>query len=338
MKAVVFPQPESISIESVPDPTCAADEVVVEVARSGICGTDIHIYQNEYLSDFPLVPGHEFGGTVVEVGKAVHGIRKGDRVAVDPNLYCGECDFCRNEQANHCANWQGIGVTRSGGFAEYVNVPAKAAYHLPDSLTDQQAAFIEPLACVVWALKHMTVPPAARVLLLGSGPMGLLLVQALRHGSASQITVVDKQADRLELAKRFGASQTLVASTEQDAHLHDLAPHGYDVVIDATGVPAVIENAFQHLKVRGQFLQFGVTPNNAKIQISPYDLFHKDWTIIGSFALCYTFLPSIAWLETGVIDVAPLVSHTISLNDFAEAFSAFKNGKTLKVHVDMKST
>jgi len=338
LKAVVFPQAENISVETVPDPICAPDEVVVQIARSGICGTDIHIYQNEYLSDFPLIPGHEFGGEVVEVGKNVSTIRKGDRVAVDPNLYCNECDFCRNEQANHCANWQGIGITRSGGFAEYVNVPAKAAYLLPESLTDQQAAFIEPLACVVWALKRMTVPPAARVLLLGSGPMGLLLVQALRHGNASQITVIDKQADRLKLAEQFGASQAIIAGVAQDTQLRELAPLGYDIVIDATGVPSVIENAFQHLKVRGQFLQFGVTPNNAKIQVSPYDIFHNDWTIIGSFALCYTFLPSIAWLENGVIDVDPLVSHRVPMDAFAESFAAFKNGQTLKVHIDMAAT
>jgi 2-desacetyl-2-hydroxyethyl bacteriochlorophyllide A dehydrogenase len=280
-----------------------------------------------------LIPGHEFSGEVVEVGRDVKGFAVGERVAADPNLYCGYCDFCRNEQANHCANWQGIGITRSGGFAEFVNVPAKAAYKLPDSLSNKQAAFIEPLACVVWALKRLRVYPANSILLMGSGPMGLLLLQALRHSGASQITIVDKQANRLNLAKQFGASQTIVAHAEQDKELRDLAPHGYDIVIDATGVPSVIENSFQHLKVRGQYLQFGVTPNNAKIQINPYDVFHKDWTIIGSFALCYTFLPAIAWLENKVVDVEPLVSHQMPLEDFADGFRRFMAGETLKVHL-----
>jgi 2-desacetyl-2-hydroxyethyl bacteriochlorophyllide A dehydrogenase len=333
MKAIVFPEAEQIAVEFVPDPTCGPDEVVVKVAHSGICGTDIHIYRNEYMSDFPLTPGHEFSGTVVEVGQNVQNIALGARVAIDPNLYCGYCDFCRNDQANHCANWQGIGITHSGGFAEYVNVPAKAAYKLPDSLTETQAAFIEPLACVVWALKRMPVNPAESVLLIGSGPMGLLLVQALRHNGASQITVVDRQPTRLKLAQHFGATQTIIANPEQAKQLKDLAPHGYDVVIDATGVPAAIEGAFQHLKVRGKFLQFGVTPMNAKIQISPYDIFHNDWTIIGSFALCYTFLPAMAWLENGVIDVEPLVSHKLPLSDFAHGFKQFMAGETLKVHL-----
>jgi threonine dehydrogenase-like Zn-dependent dehydrogenase len=125
------------------------------------------------------------------------------------------------------------------------------------------------------------------------------------------------------------------ANAGQHATLHELAPQGYDIVIDATGVPSVIENAFQHLKVRGQFLQFGVTPNNAKISISPYDIFHKDWTIIGSFALCYTFLPAIAWLENGVIDVEPLVSHKLPLAEFERGFRQFMAGETLKVHLTL---
>jgi 2-desacetyl-2-hydroxyethyl bacteriochlorophyllide A dehydrogenase len=333
MKAVVFPQAETISVETVPDPTCAPDEVVVKVAHSGICGTDIHIYRNEYMSKFPLIPGHEFSGTVVEVGKDVTDVRVGSRVTVDPNLYCGHCDFCRNEQANHCRNWQGIGITRSGGFSEYVNVPAKATYKLPDSLSDTQAAFIEPLACVVWALRRLRVHPADRILLMGAGPMGLLLIQALRHGGASQITVVDRQPARLQLAQHLGATQTLLASSDQAEQLRESTPYGYDIVIDATGVPAVIEQSFQYLKPRGQFLQFGVTPMSARIQISPYDIFRNDWTIIGSFALCYTFLPAIDWLANGVINVQPLVSHQLALANFSEGFQQFMAGETLKVHL-----
>lgn len=333
MKAVVFPQAEAIAIETVPDPSCAPDEVVVKVANSGICGTDIHIYRNEYISDFPLIPGHEFSGEIVEVGRDVKHMRVGERVAVDPNLYCGYCDYCRNEQANHCSNWRAVGVTRNGGFAEFVNVPAKAAYTLTDALTDSQAAFIEPLACVVWALKRLRVYPADKVLLIGSGPMGLLLVQALRHDNASNITVVDRQPARLQLAAQLGASHTVMADADQTAHLREIAPLGFDVVIDATGVPAVIEAAFQYLRPRGQFLQFGVTPTTSTIKISPYQIFRNDWTIIGSFALCYTFLPAIAWLESGVIDVAPLVSHTVALTDFESHFKQFMAGDTLKVHV-----
>ena len=333
MQAVIFPQAEMMAVERVPDPTCAPDEVVVRVASCGICGTDVHIYRGEYMSDFPVIPGHEFSGEVVEVGRDVTGFARGDRITVDPNLYCGHCDFCRNEQANHCRNWQGIGITRPGGFAEYVAAPAKACYKLPEGMTDTQAAFIEPLACVVHALKRLRTWPADDVLIFGAGPMGLLLVQALRHSGASRVAVVEKQAERLKLASAVGASAVVTADAHQDEALRALAPDGFPIVIDATGVPAVIERAFSYLRPRGQYLQFGVAPNHAKVQVSPYDIFHNDWEIIGSFALCYTFLPAMAWLANGVIDVAPLVSHQVDFAGFRDAFDAFAAGRTLKVHV-----
>ena len=333
MQAVIFPQAESIAVERVPDPTPARDEVIVQVARCGICGTDVHIYRNEYMSDFPLIPGHEFGGVIVEVGSDVTDLKVGQRVAVDPNLYCGHCDFCRNEQANHCSNWQGVGVTRSGGFAEYVNVPARACYLLPESMSDLQAAFIEPLACVVHAMKRFRILPGESLLILGGGPMGMLLLQALRHNGAAQVVVVEKQPQRMELARRLGAAAVVPVGPDQDAALKEIAPRGFGVVVDATGIPAVIEHAFTYLRPRGQYLQFGVAPNHAKVQISPYDLFRNDWTVIGSFALCYTFLPAIAWLANGVVDVAQLVSHTVPMTEFAPAFHAFAGGQTLKVHV-----
>lgn len=333
MQAVIFPAPETVSVEQVPDPSPQRDEVVVQVAASGLCGTDLHIYRNEYMSDFPVIPGHEFGGVIAEVGQGVTDFRPGDRVAVDPNLYCGHCDFCRNEQSNHCLNWEGIGVTRPGSFAEYVAVPARACYRLPDSLSDAQAAFVEPVACVVYSLKRVRISPGAEVLIFGAGPMGLLLVQALRHMGASLVVAVEKQPDRLDLAGRLGASATVLAGPDQAEALRALAPYGFDVVVDATGVPAVIEQAFQYLKPRGQYLQFGVAPKDARVSLSPYDLFQHDWTVVGSFALCYTFQPAIAWLSRGIIQVEPLISHTLPLAEFPAALEAFASGRTMKVQL-----
>ena len=333
MQAVVFPAPETVAVEQVADPACGPDEVIVQVAMTGICGTDLHIYRNEYMSRFPLIPGHEFAGTIVEVGQAVTDFRVGERVAVDPNLYCGHCYFCRNQQANHCLNWQGVGITRPGGFAEYVAAPAKACYRVPANLTDTQAAFIEPLSCVVHALSRLRVHAGDEVLIFGAGPMGLVLTHALRHSGASQVVVVEKQPDRLALAGQLGATATVEAGGNQTEALQALAPYGFAIVVDATGVPAVIQQAFSYLKPRGQFLQFGVTPMDASINLRPYDIFRHDWTIIGSFALCYTFQPAVAWLVNGVIDVSPLISHTWPLAEFPEALQQFARGETLKVHL-----
>ena len=333
MHAVVFPAPETVSVERVPDPAPRRDEVVVQVAVSGLCGTDLHIYRNEYMSHFPVIPGHEFGGVIAEVGQEVTNFRPGDRVAVDPNLYCGHCYFCRNEQSNHCLNWEGIGITRPGSFAEYVAAPARACYRLPDNLSDAQAAYVEPVACVVHSLKRIRVWPGDEVLIFGAGPMGLLLVQALRHMGASLVVVVEKQPDRLALASYIGASATVLSCPDQAEALRELAPYGFGVVVDATGVPAVIEQAFQYLKPRGQYLQFGVAPKDARISLSPYDLFQHDWTVVGSFALCYTFQPAIAWLSSGIVHVEPLISHTLPLTEFPAALEAFAAGRTMKVHL-----
>jgi 2-desacetyl-2-hydroxyethyl bacteriochlorophyllide A dehydrogenase len=338
MKAVVFPKSGMVEVQNVSDPVAGADDVVVAVKSCGICGTDLHIFRNEYMSTFPLIPGHEFHGEVIEVGNAATSLHIGDRVVIDPNLYCGKCNRCRNEQPNQCLNLKSVGVTRDGGFAQYVSVPERACYRLPDTMTDTQAAFVEPVACVVYALRRLHVNPAARVLILGAGPMGLLLVQALRHTGASLIAVTEKQPHRLILAQSMGANAAVVADADQTRHLKDLSSDGFDVVIDATGVPAVIEGAFQYLRPRGQYLQFGVAPIGAKITLSPYDLFRNDWTIIGSFALAYAFQAAIDWLNYGVIDVSGLVSHTVPMDDFASAFDMFGKGQTLKVHIDMQNS
>jgi 2-desacetyl-2-hydroxyethyl bacteriochlorophyllide A dehydrogenase len=333
MQAVVFPSPDKISFQKVVDPVCGTEGVIVQVSQVGICGTDLHIFRNEYLSTFPVIAGHEFVGRVIETGKQITWLRYGDRVAVDPNLYCGECYFCRQEQANHCLNWQGVGITRPGGFAEYVAVPARACYRVPESLTDTQAAFIEPLSCVIHALKRLRVWPGDEVLIFGAGPMGLLLIQAMRHSGASQIVVVEKEQDRRKLALGMGATAVIAADPDFSKQLFELAPYGYAIVIDATGVPAVIQQALQFLRPRGQYLQFGVTPKAATVQWHPYEIFHKDWTIIGSFALCYTFQPAVAWLENQVIEIAPLVSHILPLAEFERGFRDFSDGKTLKVQI-----
>jgi threonine dehydrogenase-like Zn-dependent dehydrogenase len=200
-------------------------------------------------------------------------------------------------------------------------------------LTDAQAAFVEPLSCVIHALNRLRVWPGDEVLIFGAGPMGLLLVQALRRSGASQLVVVEKEAHRRSLAQQMGASAVLDSSPAQLESLWGMAPHGFAVVIDATGVPAAIEQALGFLKPRGQYLQFGVAPEGATTQWSPYEVFRKDWTIIGSFALCYTFQPAIAWLANRVVDVTPLVSHTLPLAEFACGFQDFADGHTLKVHL-----
>lgn len=333
MQAAVFTAPEQVEIRGVPDPAPAPDEVVIRVATCGICGTDLHIFRNEYGSAFPLTPGHEFSGEIAAVGVAVRDLRPGMRVAADPNLACGECENCRRMQFNHCLRWEAVGVTRPGAFAEYVVVPARVCYTLPDSLSDAQAAFIEPLSCVIHALKRVRLTPGEDVLLFGGGPIGLLLAQGLARSGAARVVVVERHAGRLALARRFGLGEVVGAGAQQEAELRALAPRGFGLVVDATGNPTVIERALAYTRAGGTFLQFGVAPLGAAVRWEPYEIFRRELTIIGTFALAYTFGPAIDWLARGIVDIAPLVSETTALADFPAALDRFGRGETLKVHI-----
>ncbi|NLS75949.1 MAG: zinc-dependent alcohol dehydrogenase family protein [Chloroflexi bacterium] len=316
MKAAIIEAPGKISYGEVPDPAPAPDEVVLQVAAAGLCGTDLHILRGEYEAVYPIIPGHEFAGTVVEVGNAVKDVAVGMRATADPNIFCHECAFCRSNKANQCANLQAVGVNRDGAFAEYVRIPRENLYPIGE-IPFIEAAFAEPLGCVVLAMQRAQIAPGSDVLLLGAGPMGCLLTQAVSHSGAARLTVVDLSSRRLELARALGATDAVPAGPDQAKRLRELAPDGFDVVIDATGVPAVVEGGFAHLRKRGKYLFFGVCPTGEQIRITPYDVFRNDWQIIGSFALSYTIQESIRWLQSGRVRVAPLISHEIPLSDVA---------------------
>ena len=333
MRAVVVEKPETVSIQDLPVPEPGPGEVVMQVAACGICGTDKHIYQGSFLSHYPLTPGHEFSGTVSAVGTGVHEVREGDRVAVDPSLFCGECYFCRKLQGNHCVRWGAIGDTTNGAFAEYVKVPARNCYPIPASLSFEEAAVIEPLSCVVYGQKRLQAQPGDSVLLLGAGPMGLLWTQVLRHGNASRIVVTDLHPKRLDLARRLGATDTVQAGEGQAERLRELSPHGFDIVIDVTGVPAVLQEGLDHAAPMGKVMVFGVCPPKSTITVEPFQVYNKDLTIVGCMALNYTFLPAIALLESGVVDAKPMLTHRLPLERFTEALTIAGGRDSAKVQI-----
>lgn len=333
MRAVVVEQPENVVVREKPTPVPGPGEVVVQVAACGICGTDKAIYAGSFLSHYPLTPGHEFSGTVSSVGADVREVREGDRVAVDPSLFCGECYYCLRLQGNHCVRWGAIGDTTDGAFAEYVQVPARNCYKLSDTLSFEEAAVIEPLACVVWGQKRLQAQPGDRVLLLGAGPMGLLWTQTLRHGNASEIIVTDLHEPRLALARSLGASHTVPAGQGQEEELRALAPMGFDVVIDVTGVPSVLQAGFNYVAPMGKVMMFGVCPLKSTITVEPFQVYNKDLTILGSMALNYTFQPAIALLEAGVVNVRSMLTHTLPLDSFSEALSLAGGPDSGKVQI-----
>jgi D-arabinitol dehydrogenase (NADP+) len=299
-----------------PTPQVGADDVLIAVQAAGICGTDLHILKGEYEARYPLIPGHEFSGVVAQVGERVTRFQVGDRVTADPNIPCNRCVFCQRNEPNQCENLLAIGVHRDGGFAQYVIAPEGNVFNIGD-LSFAQAALVEPLACVVWGLKRVQVQPGDTALVFGAGPMGCLVAQALRQAGAAQVVVTDVVPHRLELAAALGATETILADDAQARRLRDFAPLGFDVVAEATGIPAVLEQSFEFARPRGRVWVFGVVPPGVKASFVPYDVFRKDLSIIGSFAVNRTFHESIALVRSGVIQVEPLISHRLPLADFA---------------------
>lgn len=333
MKAVIIDGPGAVRVAVAADPVAREDEVVVAIKACGVCATDLHIAAGAFIASYPVIPGHEFAGDVIEVGRGVSDVRVGDGVAVDPSLFCGRCYFCRSNMGNHCVDWNGIGTTRPGGFAEFVAVPARNVYPL-DALDHRQGAFVEPLACVVYGMRRLQPRAGDDVLVLGAGPIGLLLVQAIRRSGSGRIAVADRRADRLAVAAMLGADLTVTAGVEGVRELRDAAPYGFDVIVDATGVAAAVEEHLALAKPGGKILLFGVCAPDDRMSLSPFEVYRKDLTIIGSFALCYTFNPALTLLKSGAIDVRPLLTHTFALDQAAEAFDVVRSGSgSLKVQI-----
>jgi len=336
MKALVIEAPFRAEVKQVPIPAPKPGEVLIQVERTGICGTDIHIFRGEYVSPYPVIPGHELSGTVVQLGDGVTGFNVGDRVTVEPNIHCGRCPYCLTHRGNHCDNWQAIGVTMNGGMAEYVTAPAGNVFALPSDMSFATGAFIEPLACVVHAMNRLRLAPASRVLIFGAGAMGQQLIQALACSGASELAVVDLSARKLEMAKQWGATKTILYEQLAQSALLAEYPRGFDVVVDSTGIPSVIEQALTYLGPAGTYLQFGVAPRTETIRLSPFELFQRDWTLIGSMATNNTFLPALHWAKEGRIQLEPLVTKVVRLEDVPDLLANGAGPDQMKVQVQLR--
>src|SRR5690348_15381006 len=187
MKAVVYDAPRSYAVKEIPTPQAAAGEVRIKVGQVGVCGTDLHIHEGDFNAVFPLVPGHELVGVVDQVGDAVGGFRVGEQVSVNPNVYCGRCDYCLAGRLIHCADLKGYGSNFPGFLAEYVTVPQGLVFSV-EGLPRDTAVFTEPAACAMHGVESLGIRPGASALVFGAGPTGLLLAQLIASGGASSVT------------------------------------------------------------------------------------------------------------------------------------------------------
>jgi 2-desacetyl-2-hydroxyethyl bacteriochlorophyllide A dehydrogenase len=330
MKAAVIFGVGRVEVSSAPDPAPGPREVVVAVAACGICGTDLHILQGEFAPSLPVVPGHEFAGEVVAVGsgvEAVDGIAVGDRVAVDPSLYCGECHYCRRGRGNLCERWRAIGVTEPGGAADFVAAPVANCVRLPPELDVADAALIEPLSCAVHGYDVLRASLADHVLIYGAGTMGLIMMELAKRVGAASVDVVEPNPDRQQSARTLGCSHAAAGAGELER------PRGWDLVVDATGAVAAIEDGLARVAPGGTFLQFGVSNEDAVARFSPYRIYNKEITVTGSMAVLHSFERAAELFATGVLDPGVLISDRFPLSAYPEAIEQFRKGIGRKLQV-----
>ncbi|MFC9647277.1 MULTISPECIES: zinc-dependent alcohol dehydrogenase family protein [unclassified Streptomyces] len=327
MRAAIVEAVGKVSVTTVPDPTPGPRDVVVAVAACGICGTDLHILQGEFAPTLPIVPGHEFAGEIVEIGSEVTELSVGDKVAVDPSLYCNECRYCRSGRGNLCDRWNAIGVSKPGGAAEFAVAPVANCVKLPDHIDVKDAALIEPLSCAVRGYDVLRSTLGADVLIYGSGTMGLMMLELAKRTGAAGVDVLDINPERLATAGKLGCSRTGASAEEFDR------PDGWDVVIDATGSAGAIQDGLGRVAKGGTFLQFGVADYATTAVIEPYRIYNKEITITGSMAVLHSYERAAALFATGVLDPAVFISDRLPLEQYPQAIDRFKAGQGRKIVV-----
>jgi 2-desacetyl-2-hydroxyethyl bacteriochlorophyllide A dehydrogenase len=341
MKALVYSGPEDLRIIDAEDVTPAADEVKIKIKATGICGSDVHGYLGITGRRIPpMIMGHEFSGVVTEIGMAVKTVKVGDRITVQPVIFCGTCEMCRNGLTNICSNKTFYGVMNvNGSLAEYLCVPEKLVYSLPDSLNYIDGAMVEPLAVAYRAVKQAAPEMAGKtVLIVGAGTIGLLVLQVAKLMNPGKIIVSDVNDFRLEVAAKLGADYT-VNPLKQD--LKDFVesvatgPGGIDISIEAVGITATVQQALSVLKTHGTCIWIG---NSQKmIEINMQEVVTRELKITGTYIYTHAeFGEAIELLTQGKINLNLLISEIVSLENAADAFNrlAHQPEKLIKIIVE----
>jgi len=330
--------PEEIRIIDSPRPTPGPGELLIRVAKVGICGSDLHAYHGKHpFIDLPVVPGHEFAGAVAEVGEDIVAFAPGDRVTVEPSLVCGECYNCRHGRYNICEHLKVIGCQTPGAMADYLVVPAAKALRLPDALSWDQGALAEPLAVGVHIVRLAAFAPGADVLILGAGAIGLMTLQVAKAHNAGRVMITDILPERLALARQLGADfainpqeEDLMAALEEH-----FGPSRADVILECVGVAATARDAVRVARKGSRIIIGGVYEEDAPLQLGLVQ--DRELELIG--ALMYAgadFATALRLLSNGEVRDEPLITHRFPLKDAAEAFAvADRRAEALKVLIEI---
>jgi len=335
MRAAVFEGNGVLKIKEVDKPKIRKpDDLILEIEVCSICGTDVHIMSVPpgYIAEPGTILGHELVGKVVEVGANVTTLKVGDRVVTNPNDYCGVCEYCQMNKPNLCKNIIPMGIGADGGFAEYVVVSEKVAHRIADDLPADIAAFAEPLACLVNGKNKIPVSPGDSVVVIGAGAIGLLFTQMMKACGAYPVIVSEPAPMRREFALKCGAD-FVVNPLEQDLEqfVHDKLGIGADYAIDVVG--SQIWEAIKAVRKGGTVLLFGFN-GKAKPSFEQCHITNREISILGTWIANASFPQAVKILESGVLDLVPLITHRLPLEKTEEGIEILRKGEGIEILID----
>ena len=344
MRAAVWYKPRYMRIEEVKKPEVWPDEVLIKIKYCGICGTDLHVFTGEVPTEWvgitpPVILGHEFSGEVAEVGKNVSGIEVGDRVSVDPMYGCGNCAPCRRGDIKQCLMMKTIGYSVNGGFAEYCKANCALVYKLPSNVSFEEGALTEPVSCAYHTIERAEIQLGTSVAVLGSGPVGLLLLQLAKAAGASPLIATDVVPSKLELAKKLGADIVLnPKEVDLTKEIKDITNgNGVDVCIEAVGRGETYEQAVNLVGIGGRAILMGFCSEGTTINLDTWELMLREITIKLSRENPFTFTKAINAIKSGHVDAKALISHVFPLEKILDGFESQNKepGKTFKVLIEL---
>ena len=336
MKALVKKSPErGIWMEDVPTPECNTNDVKIKITHTAICGTDLHIYKRDEWAQrtlqLPLVTGHEFCGIVEEIGPGVTHYKPGDRVSGEGHITCGYCRNCRAGKTHLCPKTIGVGIHRDGAFAEYLVIPESNVWPIHEDIPSEIAAFFDPYGNAAHtALSYEMV--GEDVLITGAGPIGIMAVAICNFVGARNVVITDVNDYRLDLARKLGATKAINVSKET---ITDYFPElnmvsGFDVGLEMSGNPDAFKSMLGHMHHGGRIALLGLLPNST--QINWDDIIFKGLNVKGIYGreMYETWYKMTQMLRSG-LDISPILTHQLSVNDFQEGFDIMESGNCGKV-------
>ncbi|MEO1868274.1 MAG: L-threonine 3-dehydrogenase [Cobetia sp.] len=319
-------------------PEIGHNDVLIKIRKTAICGTDMHIYQWDEWSQatvpVPMVTGHEYAGEIVALGSEVLGYEIGDRVSGEGHITCGHCRNCRAGRRHLCRNTEGVGVNRPGAFAEYLALPAYNLFKLPDEISDDLAAIFDPFGNAVHTALAFDVV-GEDVLITGAGPIGIMAAAVIRHIGARHVVITDVNDYRLALAEQMGATRTVNVSRESLKEvMAELDMHeGFDVVLEMSGVPSAVEQMLDVINHGGKIAMLGIPPGEMAIDWTK--VIFKGLTIKGIYGreMFETWYKMASLIQSG-LDLSPIITHRLGVEDFQQGFEIMGSGQSGKVVLD----